>query len=66
MTQLKPEACIVGDRLAVFLGADYKYLTLDQADALIAKLQGLAAALRRKQKRDRRAAKAAILDYLQG
>ena len=55
MPPLKPEVCIEGDRVAVFLGADYKHLTLDQADVLISKLQSLAAALRRRQKREERA-----------
>lgn len=54
MPPSKPEVCIAGDRIALFLGADYKHLTLDQADSLIAKMQSLASALRRKQKRDRR------------
>jgi hypothetical protein len=52
----KPDACIVVDKIGVFMGADYKFLTLAQTDQHIAKLQGLAAILRRNIKRQKRAA----------
>lgn len=54
MPPTKPEVCLDGDAVAVFLGADYKHLTIDQVETLIRKLQSSAAILRRKQKRDRR------------
>ena len=54
MPPLKPDVCLDGDRVALFIGADYKRLTLDQADSLIAKMQSLTSALRRKVKREKR------------
>ena len=59
MPPLKPQACIVGERIGWFMGAEYQLRTLDETDAAIALLQSLAAELRRKQKRDKRKAKAA-------
>ena len=54
MPPIKSDVCIDGERVAVFLGADYKQLTLEQLDVLIRKLQSAAAIVRRKQRRDRR------------
>ena len=55
MPPLKPQACIVGDRIGWFMGAEYQLRTLDETDAAIALLQSLAAELRRKLKREERA-----------
>jgi hypothetical protein len=55
---VKPEVCIIGDRLAVFMGADYKFLELATADKLTAAMQGKAAELRRMLKREARQRKA--------
>ncbi|WP_343883357.1 hypothetical protein [Rhodanobacter caeni] len=49
---VKPEVCIIGTRVAVFMGADYKFLELATADKLIAAMQGKAAELRRQLKHD--------------
>lgn len=46
---IKPEVCIVDDRLAVFLGGDYKFLTIPAADKLIRKMQSELARLRRQE-----------------
>ena len=54
MPPIKPEVCIVGDRLAVFMGADYKLMPLDVADKHVRSLQGKLAELRRKLKREAR------------
>lgn len=51
MPPLKPIVCVQGDRLAVFIGADYKLLELDAADAFARKLQSELAKLRRQEKR---------------
>lgn len=51
----KPEVCIVGDRLAVFIGADYKFLELEQAQAFVRRMQGELAKLQRQAKRAARA-----------
>lgn len=51
---LKPEVCIVGDRLAVFMGADYKLMELAAADKWVRKLQGELAKLKRQDKRHKR------------
>lgn len=45
MHPLKPDACIVSGKIGVFIGADYKFLTLLQTKALVAKLQRLCATL---------------------
>lgn len=58
MPPLKPEVCIIGTRIAVFLGADYKFLELATADKLIAEMQSKAAELRRMLKRVARQRKA--------
>jgi hypothetical protein len=39
MPPVKPEVCIIGDRLAVFLGADYKLMPLEVAEAFALALQ---------------------------
>lgn len=36
----KPEVTIIGDLLAVFMGADYKAMPLDVADKFVRRLQG--------------------------
>lgn len=54
MSPLKPEVCIVGDRLAVFMGGDYKLMPLDVADKHVRALQGKLAELRRQLKREAR------------
>lgn len=51
MPPLKPEVTVINDRLAVFMGADYKLLELDAADAFARKLQSELAKLRRQEKR---------------
>lgn len=35
----KPEVTIIGDRLAVFMGADYKAMPLDVADKFVRRPQ---------------------------
>jgi hypothetical protein len=59
MPQLKPEVCIINDHLALFIGADYKLMPVDAADAYIRKMQGTLAKLRRKMKADARKVKRA-------
>ena len=59
MPPLKPEACIIENKLAVFMGADYKMLPLEVADPYVRKLQGLVAEMKREQKRAKRKARAA-------
>lgn len=54
---LKPTVCIVGDRLAVFIDADYKLLPLSVADEWIRMLQSALSRLRREEKRRKRAAR---------
>lgn len=56
---IKPEVCVIGDRLAVFMGADYKMLPLDVADAFVRRMQGELSKLRRQAKREKREAKQA-------
>ena len=51
---VKPQVCIIGDRVAVFMGADYKFLELETADKLIAAMQSKTAELRRMLKREAR------------
>ena len=51
---VKPQVCIIGDRVAVFMGADYKFLELETADKLIAAMQSKTAELRRQLKREAR------------
>lgn len=55
MPPLKPEVCVVGDRLAVFVGADYKLLDLETAERFCRLVQSEAARLRRQHKRAQRA-----------
>ena len=50
----KPEVTIIGDRLAVFMGADYKTMPLDVADKFVRRLQGELARLKRQVKREER------------
>lgn len=54
MPPLKPEVCIVGDRLAVFMGADYKLMPVDVADKWARQLQGELAKLKREVRRHKR------------
>lgn len=51
---IKPEVTIIGDRLAVYMGADYKLMPLDVADSFVRRLQGELARLKRQHKRDER------------
>lgn len=51
MPPLKPDVCVIGDRLAVFIGADYKLLPLDVAEKFVRLAQGELAKLKRQQKR---------------
>ena len=51
---VKPQVCIIGDRVAVFMGADYKFMELAEADKLIAAMQSKTAELRRMLKREAR------------
>jgi hypothetical protein len=51
----KPAVCIVGDRVAVFLGSDYKLLDLAAARQMTRLLQRHEALLRRKLKQQKRA-----------
>jgi len=55
----KPEVTIIGDRLAVFMGADYKAMPLEVADKFVRRLQGELARLKRQVKREERAARKA-------
>ena len=55
MPPLKPQSCIVGDKIRWFMGADYKDLDLHQAKAAVAELQSRVAELNRKLKREERA-----------
>ncbi len=56
MIQIKPDICITGDRLAIFMGADYKMLPLDVADAFGRRYQSELAKLRRQIKSAKRKA----------
>jgi hypothetical protein len=51
MPPIKPEVRVIGDRLAVFMGADYKMLELASADQFVRRMQGELAKLRRQHKR---------------
>lgn len=55
---VKPDVCISDGRLAVFMGANYKFLTLDQADAFVRRLQSELSRLRRQIRREKRREKA--------
>jgi hypothetical protein len=57
MPPLKPDACISDDKLAIFIGADYKMLPLAVADPYVRKLQGLIAKMKRAEKRAARLSK---------
>lgn len=57
MPPIKPEVCIVGDRLAVFMGADYKLMPLDVADDFSRRFQSELSKLRRQVKREARSLK---------
>jgi len=59
MPPVKPEVTVIGDKLAVFMGADYKLMPLDVADKHVRAMQGKLAELRRKLKREARAEKVA-------
>lgn len=52
---IKPEVTIIGDRLAVYMGADYKTMPLEVADKFVRRLQGELARLKRQQRRAERA-----------
>lgn len=54
MPPIKPEVCAIDGMVVVFLGADYKFLTPEQAQTLVAKLQGSLASIRRNGKRIQR------------
>lgn len=56
---IKPEVTIIGDRLAVYMGADYKTMPLEVADKFARRLQGELARLKRQQKRKARDARKA-------
>jgi len=58
MPPIKPEACIIENKLAVFMDADYKMLPLAVADPYVRRLQGLVAEMKREQKRAKRKATA--------
>lgn len=60
MPPLKPLVCVQGDRLAVFIGADYKLLPLEQAEAFVRTAQSELAKLKRQQKRRLRDLRKAI------
>jgi len=59
MPPIKLEARIIENKLAVFMGADYKMMPLAVADPYVRKLQGLVAEMKREQKRAKRKARAA-------
>lgn len=56
---LKPDVCITGDRLAIFIGAGYMELTLADADKWVPRVQSALAKLRRQEKRKARDARKA-------
>ena len=58
----KPEVCLDGDRIAVFLGSDYKHLDLAGARKLSSQLNRHMALLARKLKRQAREQKAGRSD----
>lgn len=53
----KPACVVIDDKLAVYMGGDYKMMSLDVADAFVRKLQGELAKLRRQEKRKARQAR---------
>lgn len=57
MIQIKPDICVVGERLAIFMGADYKLLPLDVASAFGRRYQSELAKLRRQIKSAKRKAR---------
>lgn len=57
---VKPEVTIIGDRLAVFMGADYKTMPLEVADKFVRRLQGELARLKRQEKHKARAIRRAM------
>lgn len=57
---LKPIVCVQGDRVALFIGAEYKLLPLETAERLTRDMQRGTAQLRRQLKRARRAAAKAV------
>ena len=38
MPPVKPDVCVEGDRVGVFIGAGYKFMTVEQAVDLVAKI----------------------------
>ena len=60
MPPLKPEVCVIAGRLAVFMGADYKLLPLQQAERFARLVQSETARLRREHKRAQRALRKAV------
>lgn len=54
MPPMKPDACIIDGKLAVFMGADYKFMPLDAAEAFVRKLQELVDEMKRTQQRSAR------------
>ena len=53
---VKPQVCVIDDRVGVFMGSDYKLLPLDVAERVTRQMQSATAALRRKVKRAKRLA----------
>lgn len=49
MPPIKPEVCVIDGKLAVFLGADYKLMPLDVAEAFVASLQRCVETLRQQE-----------------
>lgn len=49
----KPQVCVINGRLAVFMGADYKFLELQQASRFCRLVQSETARLRRELKQVR-------------
>lgn len=41
--EIKPDACIVGDKVGIFIGADYRFLNDGQLDKFIRLLQKMKA-----------------------
>jgi len=56
---LKPDVAVIDGKLAVFMGADYKLMSLDVADKHVRALQGKLAELKRAERRAKRKARAA-------
>ena len=55
--QIKPDITIVGDRLAVFMGTEYKLMPIETADAFGRRYQSELAKLRRQVKSAKRKAR---------